>query len=878
MTLYALTAGDYSDWLQYAGLYLGNVSHTDRYRTFEPMISKQGLAAKIVFDFLDSNQGGIDLQTWRNSDVYEMPPEAKWRVEQTALSLEAIGAPRVAAKMRTLKNTSLGGMLMDSSDPAEMMRLMKDVDPVKLMEEFRGNIARAMPDMAAAAGLPTQQKPVAADADIETWGQVEHLLDRFVKSHENEMRGDMARHGDPRTEPGFDPDKRMEAIERLRRAEWDREAQREAVPKMTALMKEIDELLAKKPKSKPGRIAKQRRELLGCYRKYADRPADELLPEMQAWLKDAAAFQEKYSALFRPSPIDDENLLKRLGDLGAYDVDMGTKNVQALWDAPNGMTCDWTTFTLSLKYPIGDKKTLKEMLDACDRVRKNFAKHEAQMRQYILEHFNMARPSVEHFGMLDDYECDDEGNPTEESILKHADGGRIHLRPAEGDDPFVMIEVYFGVDWDEEHGLEMSIEDEPIEEPTTQAVAIANVHIHESGPAVNAEALSAFEKKYSVKLPAEYRSFLLQHNGGVPEPNHLKVKGDGGSSPFYVGRLFSILSDGSDNDLGNTFEIHLANDLPPHILPIGNGRMASPFGGTAKYPLLIALSGKKQGKVMTAVQMTAAMLPPGMADQLAFTAESAAFMAQMFEQSCIVLAPNFATFLSRLTPAPGQSIPEWLQAIRKGDAAAFVAAKPKLGEVYTPYGEVRMLTVLDYLVLEAPPPMLEDLARRGVVKPKELRESWQRVSPKIARFRQLMTVLGKDYLRFAFAAHDIWDDQELLNGLLAAKVDLEAPIGQEGETALHLAILAQRPDGVRWLLANGASASTPDTYGRTALLLAESIRHLESIKMLLEADEKIESLFPHMPTMADKLRLIKSRWMNQYDALAEYLRSRGIDA
>jgi hypothetical protein len=31
-----------------------------------------------------------------------------------------------------------------------------------------------------------------------------------------------------------------------------------------------------------------------------------------------------------------------------------------------------------------------------------------------------------------------------------------------------------------------------------------------------------------------------------------------------------------------------------------------------------------------------------------------------------------------------------------------------------------------------------------------------------------------------------------------------------------------------------------------------------------------------MPTLKDKLRLLKSRWLGQYDALAEYLRSCGI--
>jgi hypothetical protein len=89
-----MTAADYCDWCTYAGLYVQNVSHADRYRTYQGKISRQGLAVKIVLDLLENNKGGLDLQTWRNSDVYEFGDDATYRVEQTALALEAVGAPR----------------------------------------------------------------------------------------------------------------------------------------------------------------------------------------------------------------------------------------------------------------------------------------------------------------------------------------------------------------------------------------------------------------------------------------------------------------------------------------------------------------------------------------------------------------------------------------------------------------------------------------------------------------------------------------------------------------------------------------------------------------------------------------------------------------
>ena len=50
------------------------------------------------------------------------------------------------------------------------MEKMKGVDPAKLMEELRENVARAMPERAAEAGLPVpERKPVPPRGDIESW-------------------------------------------------------------------------------------------------------------------------------------------------------------------------------------------------------------------------------------------------------------------------------------------------------------------------------------------------------------------------------------------------------------------------------------------------------------------------------------------------------------------------------------------------------------------------------------------------------------------------------------------------------------------------------------------------------------------------------------
>lgn len=859
-----ITAADYADWCQYAGLYLFNVSHADRYRTYQGKISPAGLATVIVFDFLESNEGGIDLQAWRNMDVYESGPDACYRIEETARSLEAIGARAIAAKMRTVKNTSLGAMFFEQ-DFKSTMEAMKEVDPAKLMEELRANIARALP---GASGPLPEKKPVPVDPEIESREKIEHLLEQHVEAHQAVLRRDYDKHGDVRAEPGFDPQERMAELDRMRQAHYDRETQRESIEKMSELMEEMAAQLAKNPKLKPGKL-KARREFVDCYRRYAKRPADELLPELRDCLAKADRFQDEHAAIFRPQPTDDAALLDRLAKIGAYDVDQGSKNIRISWDAPSGLACDWTRFSLSMEWPASKKKSLAMLVAAYDRLCKNFEEAHAELRRQVLEHFEMLRLQLEEIGLLDDYERDEDDNITEASILKNAGDGSIHMHLGDADDDSIAIDVYFSVEWDEEHGLELALDDTPPEPAAAEPTALpTNVRFEKSGPPVAESALTAFEKKHDLKLPVEYRQFLAQHDGGIPEPNKLTMKMEGSSTPITIESLHGLA------ELEGAIEQHRASGFPPQYLPIGSVHMPSPFGGNMDATLLIGVSGKKSGKVFIAYQPTALMMPG-----MAAPEHAVAMAAQMYESLCFPAAPSFNSLLAKLAPGKEKKLPAWLQAIRANDANAFAAwleAKGKFDEQYVPEGEMRLLTVLDYLALEASPELLKPLLDRGRVKPQQLRSRWQRWDGKLGRFKELMALLGKDQLRFAFTSPGIWGDAAMLDRLLAAGINLDFGLDDEGATPLHFAIRCRCPDGVRWLLAHGASPKKADDHGRTPLIWAESERELESMKLLLEAGESLESLFPHMATLRDKLRLIKGRWAGQFDALAEYLRNRGV--
>jgi hypothetical protein len=449
-----MNAADYADWCKYAGIYLGRHSHADRYSVYQKKLSQTGLYVRVVYDFLQDTQGGINVQDWRSSAVYEIGPAAAGRVALTADALAAVGAEKLSARVRVSRDTSPMGMLYERpGDMNAIAEFMANRDPVQLMEQLRSNLARVQQKLSGEPPTP----PQTTDTDVEPWAEVERLLANYVKAHEDDLQGDVKKYGDVRKEPGFDAEEREAELERMYRLELDREQQKEQAAKMRELMAELEKKLGGKKAPKPGKYASQRLKFLECYKQHSRRPPEELIPAMAEWLRDAEQFQEKHPTFFRPRPVEDEALLKLLDQWGQHDVDVRSDGVTVRWDDPLGLTCDWTTFALSVEFPLGDAEALRRVLDECARVRLEFAKHQAEMRRQVLEHYDMYRDWFEAKS-LEYSEVDESGRPTEAAILEHAGGGHIivHMRPW-GEDSQVTVEVFFGVGWYEEHGLELSL-------------------------------------------------------------------------------------------------------------------------------------------------------------------------------------------------------------------------------------------------------------------------------------------------------------------------------------------------------------------------------------------------------------------------------------
>jgi hypothetical protein len=107
-----------------------------------------------------------------------------------------------------------------------------------------------------------------------------------------------------------------------------------------------------------------------------------------------------------------------------------------------------------------------------------------------------------------------------------------------------------------------------------------------SGPALVIDDISRFEKEIGFALPRDYRDFLLEHNGGIPQPADFKVKIGSETLVDAVQAFHSLLG---ESDVLR-MEWHQAKrELPAGWLPIG----LDIFGET----LCVSLKGLNYGRV-----------------------------------------------------------------------------------------------------------------------------------------------------------------------------------------------------------------------------------------------------------------------------------------
>jgi cell wall assembly regulator SMI1 len=121
------------------------------------------------------------------------------------------------------------------------------------------------------------------------------------------------------------------------------------------------------------------------------------------------------------------------------------------------------------------------------------------------------------------------------------------------------------------------------------------VKIHESRPAASATQVADAEAKLQVKLPDDYRAFLMKTNGGYPEPDGFVVAWQPAQAPApdwrtsKLSRFYAITEERTSNLLRANM-VTFARRLPAQTIAI-----AIDAGGNQ---LLLALGGPLAGKVL----------------------------------------------------------------------------------------------------------------------------------------------------------------------------------------------------------------------------------------------------------------------------------------
>lgn len=108
---------------------------------------------------------------------------------------------------------------------------------------------------------------------------------------------------------------------------------------------------------------------------------------------------------------------------------------------------------------------------------------------------------------------------------------------------------------------------------------------------ISEEDILDFERKYNINLPESYRSFLLQNNGGTPNPNIFDFNDNYGQNTSSLVHYFYALynGDGYDNIEQNYKLFKSEGRIPINILPIAD----DPFGNM----VCISFSGSDCGKI-----------------------------------------------------------------------------------------------------------------------------------------------------------------------------------------------------------------------------------------------------------------------------------------
>lgn len=89
------------------------------------------------------------------------------------------------------------------------------------------------------------------------------------------------------------------------------------------------------------------------------------------------------------------------------------------------------------------------------------------------------------------------------------------------------------------------------------------------GPHISAIDIDHFEKRHGIKLPEDYKQFLLQRNGGRPERDIFYVPGCKASPDARIHLFCGIGHPSKTHELSWHIDLH-SERLPNYLLPIAS--------------------------------------------------------------------------------------------------------------------------------------------------------------------------------------------------------------------------------------------------------------------------------------------------------------------
>ncbi|QEH35526.1 hypothetical protein OJF2_40780 [Aquisphaera giovannonii] len=456
---YFRDADDYHDWWSYSGTALGASSPGETFRMLDEQLSQAGANAVIAARFLDENDRGIDPQLWRRAFVFG---HVGLQVSLTLRALEAIGAVGVVRALRSSpverSPLSLAQEMVRSGNlaPGEAAEAIKGV-----RESLAVGLAHILGDVPD--GLPSAIPQPRPAEGVETREDIRRLLDAYVSAHRDDLARDVARYGDPRKHPDFDPEAaredRARRIKRLNHLSY----QRNAIDGLREQMGKLNSLAQKEPPESP-RLNKVLRKVLDEYRSLADNSPEDLTREVQGWLREVERFRDAHPEVLRPKASRDERVNARLAAIGPYEVSYDRDTPSIWWDDPAGMACDWAALRLGFhlvleKRPAPSRvaATLDALCDECGRLQTRWPDLRTGLERHVVDFFR--RVAAGHLPADDRaaFEGDD-GEFSAGKILAAVEGGTIVLT-RHFEQPVHTV-IHFDASWDEEHGVEVQLDED----------------------------------------------------------------------------------------------------------------------------------------------------------------------------------------------------------------------------------------------------------------------------------------------------------------------------------------------------------------------------------------------------------------------------------